>query len=92
MPLESQEWCKVQDLYKQYAVENNWIAWESDPLKTKFWNLANPKKPMGNVVFPPWIREVKHVDKAIHDCAYYHAIVDTFENENENFESDEDIG
>ncbi|KNZ45155.1 uncharacterized protein VP01_8433g1 [Puccinia sorghi] len=44
LPLGSQEWCKVQDLFNQYTANNNHISRDSDPSKIKFHHLANSKK------------------------------------------------
>ena len=55
LPLGSQEWTKVLDIYNKYATENNRMAREVDSLKMKFRNLVDAKKPTGEAVCPAWI-------------------------------------
>ena len=81
LPLGSQEWSKVQDIYNQYATENGCSTREIDPLKIKFRNLVDAKKPTGETICPPWVREAKMVDILIHERAVLHALVDPENND-----------
>ncbi|KNZ54300.1 uncharacterized protein VP01_2985g6 [Puccinia sorghi] len=84
LPLGSQEWCKVQDLYNQYPANNNHISRNSDPSKIKFCHSTDLKKPTGKVVCPPWIREAKEVDKAIQNWATHNVLIDNEGDEDGN--------
>ena len=85
LPLGSQEWSKVVNIYSQYATENNRITRETDSLKMKFRSLADSKKPTGEAVCPAWIREAKVVDLMIKERAVHNAMVDS---ENDEYKSD----
>lgn len=61
LALGSQEWIKVQEIHNIYAIQNDRICRVSNPLKTKFKNMVDQKKPTGETACPPWIREAKSV-------------------------------
>ncbi|PLW23123.1 hypothetical protein PCASD_15236 [Puccinia coronata f. sp. avenae] len=87
LPLGSQEWSKVQDIYNVYARENGRQLRESDPLKTKFKTLWDVKKPTGNPHIAEYIRDAKEVEQQIREPAASHACVDKDEyesNDNRN--------
>ncbi|PLW15586.1 hypothetical protein PCASD_21781 [Puccinia coronata f. sp. avenae] len=65
LPLGSQEWSKVQDIYNVYARENGRQLQESDPLKPKFKTLWDVKKPTGNPHIAEYIRDAKEVEQQI---------------------------
>ena len=86
LPLGSQEWSKVQDIYNCYASENHRMTREADPLKIKFRNLVDSKKPTGETICPPWIREAKLVDLSIRERAFHNALVDQESGDSVNHE------
>ncbi|KAA1080359.1 hypothetical protein PGT21_004051 [Puccinia graminis f. sp. tritici] len=67
LPLGSQEWLKVQALYNHWAIANNRLECEADPLKTNFRTMVNARKPTGKTVCPPWICEAKEIEVLIRE-------------------------
>ncbi|PLW08587.1 hypothetical protein PCASD_26408 [Puccinia coronata f. sp. avenae] len=67
LPLGSQEWSKVQDIYNVYARENGRQLRESDPLKMKFKTLWCVKKPTGNPHIAEYICDAKEVEQQIRE-------------------------
>jgi hypothetical protein len=84
LPIGGQEWTKVQDIYNEYARANNCMLCQANPLKTKFKNLSNQKKPTGKSICPPHIREAKDVDNEICIRIASNAVVDEGEDEYES--------
>ncbi|KAI7946386.1 hypothetical protein MJO29_010913 [Puccinia striiformis f. sp. tritici] len=87
LPLGSNEWEQVHELYSEYARANGRTARDADPLKTKFKALFNSKKPTGNPNCPVHIREAKRANVMINERARSLAVVD---NEFEEEESDDE--
>ena len=86
LPLGSQEWNKVLDLYNNYARANNRALRECDPLRAKFKSLHESKKPTGDAFCPPYIREAKAVDREIRARAFENTIA----NGDHDVESDDE--
>ncbi|PLW42223.1 hypothetical protein PCANC_12118 [Puccinia coronata f. sp. avenae] len=76
LPLGSQEWGRVANIYNNWVVENGQMTREQDPLKAKFKSLVNAKKPTGETVCAPWIQDAKSVEMAICERASHNAVVD----------------
>ncbi|KAA1078092.1 hypothetical protein PGT21_050331 [Puccinia graminis f. sp. tritici] len=76
LPLGSNDWNRVHELYEQYAAANGRTPRDPDPLKTKFKALVASKKPTGNPDCPVWIREAKRANMMIKDRAKSLAFVD----------------
>ncbi|WAQ86642.1 hypothetical protein PtA15_7A369 [Puccinia triticina] len=70
LPLGSNNWDKVHDLYKKYVIKNGQLTCDPDPLKTKFKALVALKKPTGNPNCPVWIREAKQANVMIKERAH----------------------
>ncbi|KNZ62712.1 uncharacterized protein VP01_1231g4 [Puccinia sorghi] len=62
LPLGSQEWAKVQDIYNQYVTTNNRTTREIDPH-------------LNEAICPPWIREAKMVDLSFRERAVHNAML-----------------
>jgi hypothetical protein len=65
LPLGSQEWLKVQEIYSVYASENNRAIREPESIRNKFRALVNQYKPTGNPNCERHIRDAKDVQKLI---------------------------
>ncbi|PLW13773.1 hypothetical protein PCANC_10272 [Puccinia coronata f. sp. avenae] len=76
LPLGSQEWGKVANLYNYYATQNSQVMRKQDNLKTKFKALVDAKKPTGETICKPWIRDAKLVSLSICKRAAHNAVVD----------------
>ncbi|OAV98411.1 hypothetical protein PTTG_09757 [Puccinia triticina 1-1 BBBD Race 1] len=76
LPLGSNDWDRVHELYEQYAIENGRVSRDPDPLKTKFKALVGSKKPTGDPDCPVWIREAKQANVMIKERAHSLAFVD----------------
>ena len=76
LPLESNEWERVHELYSDYAIQNDQILRDTDPLKTKFKVLVMSKKPTGDPSCPVWVLEAKRTNYMIKDRARSLAFVD----------------
>ncbi|PLW45432.1 hypothetical protein PCANC_11890 [Puccinia coronata f. sp. avenae] len=76
LPLGSQEWGKVANLYNDYATQKGQVTREQDNLKTKFKALVDAKKPTGETVCKPWIRDAKSVSLSICKRAAHNVVVD----------------
>ena len=77
LPLGAQEWINVQELYNQYATENNRVTRDPDPLKYKFRALATHSKPTGDPECPSYVREAKLTQKALDSRAHVIACHDS---------------
>jgi hypothetical protein len=84
LPLGSNNWDHVHELYNQYALEAGRVSRDPDPLKTKFRAMVASKKSTGNPDCPVWICEAKRANIMIKDCARSIAFVDEDEEEMES--------
>ena len=76
LPLGSNDWDRVHELYTNYATQNGRLARDCEPLKSKFKSLVVSKKPTGDPTCPVWIREAKRANFMIKERACNLAIVD----------------
>ncbi|KAA1084474.1 hypothetical protein PGT21_028738 [Puccinia graminis f. sp. tritici] len=92
LPLGSNDWDRVHELYDQYALEAGRVSRDPDPLKTKFRAMVASKKPTGNPDCPVWIREAKRANIMIKDRACSIAFVDEDDGEEESDDERNGVG
>ncbi|PLW25446.1 hypothetical protein PCANC_27256 [Puccinia coronata f. sp. avenae] len=69
LPLGANEWAIVHERYSKYALKNGQAICEQDSVKNKFRALVNLNKPTSDPDCPTWVREAKHNQKLIDNCA-----------------------
>ncbi|POW00893.1 hypothetical protein PSTT_12833 [Puccinia striiformis] len=92
LPLGSNKWEQVHELYNEYARANGRTTRDAGPLKTKFKALFNSKKPTGNPNCPVHICEAKRANVMINEQAQSLAVVDDKFEEEESDDETNDIG
>ncbi|KAI9613265.1 hypothetical protein KEM48_003815 [Puccinia striiformis f. sp. tritici PST-130] len=70
LPLGSNDWERVRELYSQYADHHQRNQRDAEPLKTKFRTMVNAKKPTGDPNIKESIRYTKRVSNMIKERAY----------------------
>ncbi|EFP78793.1 uncharacterized protein PGTG_04749 [Puccinia graminis f. sp. tritici CRL 75-36-700-3] len=92
LPLGSNDWNHVHELYEQYVVQNNRLLCDPYPIKTKFKAMVALRKPTGNPNCPVWIREAKHANLMIKDRAKTLAFVDNKDEELDSADERNGVG
>ncbi|KNZ44387.1 hypothetical protein VP01_9215g1 [Puccinia sorghi] len=76
LPTGSNEWERVHKLYSEYAIQNDQVTHDTEPLKTKFkWSFMS-KKPTGDPSCQVWVCEAKMTNFLIKDRTHTLAFVD----------------
>ncbi|KAH9446208.1 hypothetical protein Pst134EB_024026 [Puccinia striiformis f. sp. tritici] len=70
LPLGSNDWERVRELYSQYTDHHQRNQRDAEPLKTKFRTMVNAKKPTGDPNIKESIRYAKRVSNMIKERAY----------------------